>query len=132
MNPHSRPRTVVDLLNVQQGASGGQHPALDLPRALWALAHEAVVTKDRPHPLAEREAVATGGASPFSPAVPPACHKQRSPAVSSGQPRSLTEGLCAWQASLTWGGGGGRNCMACKGSPVVSVVARRQLTAGAR
>jgi hypothetical protein len=27
--------------------------------------------------------------SPFWPAVPPTCHKQRSPAVSSGQSRSL-------------------------------------------
>jgi hypothetical protein len=29
------------------------------------------------------------GASSFSPVVPPACHKQRARAVSSGQPRSL-------------------------------------------
>jgi hypothetical protein len=29
--------------------------------------------------------------SSFSPAVPPTCHKQRSPAVSSGQSRSLGE-----------------------------------------
>ena len=43
-------------------------------------------------------------ASSFSPAVPPACHKQRSPAVSSGQSRSLRGGRWAGRASLTWDG----------------------------
>jgi hypothetical protein len=52
----------------------------------------------------------------FSSAVPPACHKQRSPAVSSGQSRSLETTVALGSGSLTWGGGGGRNCMACKGS----------------
>jgi hypothetical protein len=54
----------------------------------------------------------------FSSAVPPACHKQRSPAVSSGQSRSLETTVALGSGSLTWGGGGGRNCMACKGSGV--------------
>ena len=57
---------------------------------------------------------------PFSPAVPPACHKQRSRAVCSGQSRSLQTTVALGSGSLTWGGGGGRNCMAGKGSgPVV-------------
>jgi hypothetical protein len=56
------------------------------------------------------------GASSFSPAVPPACHKQRSPAVSSGQSRSLEDGRWTGRRSLTCGGDGGRTCMACKGS----------------
>jgi hypothetical protein len=44
-------------------------------------------------------------ASSFSPAVPPACHKQRSRAVSSGQPRSLREDRWAGRPSpdLRWG-----------------------------
>jgi hypothetical protein len=58
------------------------------------------------------------GALLFSPAVPPTCQKQRSPTVSSGQSRSLRGGRWAGRTSLTWGGGGGRNCMACKGSGV--------------
>ena len=52
----------------------------------------------------------------FSSAVPPACHKQRSPAVSSGQSRSLHAGRWAGRTCLTWGGGGGRNCMVRKRS----------------
>jgi hypothetical protein len=56
------------------------------------------------------------GASSSAPVVPPACHKQRSPAVCSGQSRSLRAGRWAGRSSLTWGGGGGRNCMACTGS----------------
>jgi hypothetical protein len=55
-------------------------------------------------------------ASSFLPAVPPACHKQRSPAVSSGQSRSLREGRHGGYLPLTSGVGAGRNCMACKGS----------------
>jgi hypothetical protein len=57
-----------------------------------------------------------GRAWSFLAAVPPACHKQRSPAVCSGHSRSLEGGRWAGRRSLTWGGGGGRNCMACKGS----------------
>jgi hypothetical protein len=66
----------------------------------------------------------------FSPAVPPACHKQRAPAVSSGQPRSLRGGRWAGHTSLTWGGGGGRNCMACKRSGVQIPSAPPQSTRG--
>jgi hypothetical protein len=54
-------------------------------------------------------------ASSSSAAVPPACHKQRSIAVSSGQSRSHRGGRCAGRTLLTWGGRGARNCMACKG-----------------
>jgi hypothetical protein len=50
-------------------------------------------------------------ASSFSPAV-------RSRAVCSGQSRSLETTVALGSGSLTWGGGGGRNCMACKGSGV--------------
>jgi hypothetical protein len=41
----------------------------------------------------------------FSPAVPPTCHKQRSRAVSSGQPRSLEAGRLAGAPvpDLRWG-----------------------------
>jgi hypothetical protein len=52
-------------------------------------------------------------ASSFLPAVPPACHKQRSPAVSSGQSGLLEGDRWLGAGCLTWGGGGGRNCMAC-------------------
>jgi hypothetical protein len=55
-------------------------------------------------------------AASLSPAVPPACHKQRSRAVSSGQSRSLGEGPLAGHAALTWPALAPRNCMACKGS----------------
>jgi hypothetical protein len=44
------------------------------------------------------------GAPSFSPAVPLACHKQRSPAVRSGQSRSLRGGHWAGRICLTWGG----------------------------
>jgi hypothetical protein len=77
-----------------------------LPRALRALAHEAVVTEDGSHLLDELGTVAaTLRASSFSPAVPPACHNERSPAVSSGQSRSMPEGgLGRLTASdLGWG-----------------------------
>jgi hypothetical protein len=59
-----------------------------------------------------------GTGTPFScsPAVPPACHNQRSPAVSHGHSRSLRGGRWAGRAPLTWGRGVDRNCMACKGS----------------
>ena len=63
-----------------------------LPRALRALAHEAVVTEDRLHPSGRAGAVAaTCERSSFLPAVP-TCHKQRSPAVSNGQSRLLRGG----------------------------------------
>jgi hypothetical protein len=61
-----------------------------LPRALRAPAHEAAITGDGPHHVAELGAIDVAcGASSCSPAVPPTCHKQRSRAVSSGQSRSL-------------------------------------------
>jgi hypothetical protein len=44
------------------------------------------------------------GAGLFSLTVPPACHKQRSPAVSSGQSRSLEGGRWSGCPLLTWGG----------------------------
>jgi hypothetical protein len=88
-----------------------------LSRALQALIHEAVVTEDGPHPRAELGSRRLQvPASSFSPAVPPACHKQRAPAVSSGQSRSIQGGRWAGRRPATWGGGGARNCMACKGS----------------
>jgi hypothetical protein len=59
------------------------------------------------------------------PAVPPACHKQRSPAVSSGQPRSLREDRCAAHRPLTCGGKAARHCMACKCSPPASLCRAR-------
>ena len=55
-------------------------------------------------------------AASFSPAVPRACHKPRSPAVSSGQSRSLGDGCWAGCTPLTWGRERAGNCMACKGS----------------
>jgi hypothetical protein len=60
--------------------------------------------------------------SSFSPAVPPTCHKQRSPTVSSGHSRSLKGGPWARRTSLTCGGGAARNCMACKGSTLGSAL----------
>jgi hypothetical protein len=42
----------------------------------------------------------------------------RSRAVCSGQSRSLETTVALGSGSLTWGGGGGRTCMACKGSSV--------------
>ena len=83
------------------------------------LANDAVVTEDGPRSTAGLGAVAaTCGRSSFSPAVPPACHKQRSRAVCSGQPRSLGEGRDAGYVPLAWGTVAARNCMACKGSGV--------------
>jgi hypothetical protein len=82
-----------------------------------------VVTEDGPRPLRELGSVYLQvRASSFAPAVPPACHKQRSRAVCSGQSRSLETTVALGSGSLTWGGGGGRNCMACKGSMLWGVV----------
>jgi hypothetical protein len=53
----------------------------------------------------------------FLPAVPPACHKQRYPADSHGHSNEAV-GLGA--PPLTWGGGAGRNCVACKRSAPAS------------
>jgi hypothetical protein len=78
------------------------HPAAESPEGS---AHGAVVTEDGPHPLGERGAVAARRQRRrWSPAAPPACHTERSRAVSSGQPRSLRRGNQAGCAPLTWGG----------------------------
>jgi hypothetical protein len=80
----------------------------------WDLGH-----RGRASPRDELGAVAaTCGRSSFSPVMPPACHKQRSRAVSSGQSRPVNSVVGLANLSLTWGGGAGRNCMACKGSGV--------------
>jgi hypothetical protein len=63
-------------------------PGVRLPRALRTLAHEAVVTEDRPHPYRPGEPTAPGHARSSSPAVPLACHSQRSRPVLGGQPRT--------------------------------------------
>jgi hypothetical protein len=56
------------------------------------LAARRWVIEDGPYPPNELGAVAvTCEQSSFPPAVPPTCHKQRSPAVCSGQSRSLRE-----------------------------------------
>jgi hypothetical protein len=95
------------------GPGSSPHPGCCGPPAL---ANKAGITRDGPHPPVQLVTVAVTPEPPFSPAVPPACHKQRSRAVSSGQPRSHREGRWAGCTLLTWGGGGGRNCMACKRS----------------
>jgi hypothetical protein len=61
-------------------------------RAASRLANETVVTRGEPHPTCERGASPTGASRIVLTGVPLACHKQRSPAVSSGQSRSLQEG----------------------------------------
>ena len=89
-----------------------------LPRALRALAHDAwspwmsLTLRSSWEPTPP-----LGGASSFAPIVPPACHKQRAPAVSSGQSRSLREDGWAGRRPLTLGGKE-PGLMACKGSPV--------------
>ena len=120
---HRRParRHSRDPETAQEAAEG--RSALRLPRALRALPTSSAVIEERPRPSLDPEPIAVAcGTSSFSPAVPPTCHKQRSPAVSSGQSRSLGEGGLAGHTPLTWGGGGGRNCMTCKRSRLVIVV----------
>jgi hypothetical protein len=114
--PHvSRPTELWSVHLPRKGQS--RVPSTRLPRALRTLAHEAVVAGDGPHPLGQLGAVTVRcGASSFSSAVPPACHKQRSPAVSSGQSRSLREARWAGLNGSDLGWGRTRNCMACKGS----------------
>jgi hypothetical protein len=112
----------------RQTRSGSNPPTRRL-RALQALGRKAVGHEDGPHPPNELGAVAvTSEQSSFSSAVPPTCHKQRSSAVHSGWSRSLGEGGLAGRTPLTWGGGGGRNRMACKRSALQHPGARsRQL-----
>ena len=59
----------------------------------------------RPHPAVELETSPPGGNPHSSPAVPPACHKQRSRAVCSGQSRSIGGGRWAGLRlpDLGWG-----------------------------
>jgi hypothetical protein len=98
------------------GADESPHPAAASP---LGSCHEAVGHRGRASPYGRAGSRRRQArASSFSPAVPPMCHKQRSPALSSGQSRSLGEGGCAGRTPLTWGGGVGRNCMACKGSGI--------------
>jgi hypothetical protein len=73
---------------------------------LRALGHEAVDYRGRASPsgwVGSRYRQVR--AASFLPAVPPACHKQRSPAVSSGQSRSLEGGRWAGLngSDLGWG-----------------------------
>ena len=94
-----------------------------LPRALRALAHEAVVTEDGPHPLAELGAVAARcehrrSRRPCHPRAISSGH-ERYPADSHGH---FEEAVALGTRLLTWGGGGGRNCMACKGSSRVRLL----------
>jgi hypothetical protein len=71
-----------------------------LPRTLRVVAHDAVVKRDGPQPPVELGAVATKREPRHFAAVPPACHKERSPAVSHGHSKT-TVGPGA--SSLTWG-----------------------------
>jgi hypothetical protein len=90
-----------------------------LPRALPGSCPRGVAYRGRASPCGRvRGRRCQVEATSSSPAVPPACHKQRSPAVCSGQSRSLGEGGWAGRTPLTWDGGEARNCMACKGSGV--------------
>jgi hypothetical protein len=106
-------------------APGGEHVAqavdgdaeVELPRLPRSLANEASGHRGRAAPSGRAgDHRRQMRASSFSPAVPLACHKQQARAVSSGKSRSLRGARWAGRTSLTWGGGGGRNCMACKGS----------------
>ena len=114
--PHvSRPTELWSVHLPRKGQS--RVPSTRLPRALRTLAHEAVVAGDGPHPLGQLGAVTVRcGASSFSSAVPPraiSSGHQRYPADNHGHFEKL-DGLGS--TALTWGGGGPRNCMACKGS----------------
>jgi hypothetical protein len=101
----------------------GSSPESWLPRALRTLAHEAVVTEDEPHPRAGWGAIAARCEHRRS-RLP--CHSraissghQRYPADTHGHSKAAV-GLGA--NSLTCGGGGARNCMACKGSTLGSTL----------
>jgi hypothetical protein len=62
-------------------------PAQRRPRSLPAVADDAL----RPSVSGEVEPLPLGGSIVVLAAVPPACHRQRTRAVSSGQPRSVRE-----------------------------------------
>jgi hypothetical protein len=114
-----RHTTADSRLRGRKGSQRFEGLVSGLPRTPSGLANDAVVAVDGPHPPDELGAVDREvRASSSSPAVAPACHKERSRAVCSGQSRSTGGGRSTGRTSLTWDGGGGRNCMACKGSGV--------------
>jgi len=64
-------------------------PMLGCRQPSRALANDALVDRDGPHPAGRAGAgAAQCEPSSCSPAVPPACHSQRSSPVASGQPRT--------------------------------------------
>jgi hypothetical protein len=77
--PNAHPLCLTRSL-VAQGHC--REPSGLVPTRRWS-------TGDGPHPPAELEPSPLGPEPPLSPAVPPACHKERARAVSSGQSRSL-------------------------------------------
>ena len=91
------------------GITSGGGPEFESPyptaASPSALAHDSVVTRGLPHSPTSWGRCSQVRASTFSPAVPPACHKQRSPAVSSGQSRSLEAGRWAGRRLPDLGGG---------------------------
>jgi serine/threonine protein kinase len=95
-DPSMRPRMREVAGELDAGSNCGRRsggrvspPAAASPPASWP---RGGGHRGRASPSGELEAVAARcGASSFSPAVP-ACHKQRSPAVSSGHSRSLRGG----------------------------------------
>jgi len=100
----------------QPDLEGRPSPTLGSAAPPAAACQRGWVSESGPHPAVKVGSTVLRFAESFSPAVPPACHKQRARAVSSGQSRSLRGTRWAGRTSLTCGGGGGRNCMACKGS----------------
>src|SRR5215207_4094144 len=112
-----RPSPLLRLASID-GPVGSSPLPSHACRAPAALANQAVVTETGLTHWPSCNCCRQVPASSFSPAVPPTCHKQRTPAVSSGQPRSLEKTVGLRARALTCGGGGGRNCMACKGSGV--------------
>jgi hypothetical protein len=101
-NRRSLDLQLPDLRRGRQARWSSSLPT-QLPRALRALARVAVSHRGRAslsgrarNPRRHvRTIVILAG-------VPPTCHKQRSPAVSSGQSRSLRDGRCAGRWPLTW------------------------------
>jgi hypothetical protein len=93
--------------------------------------------RGRASPCSELEAVAARcGASSFSPPCHPraiSSGHQRYPAESHGQSE---EAVGLGRPFPTWGGGGARNCMACKGSggsnPLSSTTRKPQVSVTAR
>ena len=117
----TKPKTAKPQSGLHSGTAKyeSSHP---LPRALRAPAYKAADHQDRPHPTVELEPTPPGASILLLAAVPPACHKQRSLAVSSGQSRSLRQGRWTGRPPLTWTGRGAGNCMACKGSRLGSAL----------